>query len=75
MLTTHFRLALRLRMSGGVPLLALCAFMLWIGIAFFCTGVGSAWCLLGPLVHVHRSGVNSWHFTLIYPIGISWNVA
>jgi hypothetical protein len=35
MLTAHFRLALRLRMSGGVPLLALCAFMLSTGTAFF----------------------------------------
>jgi len=31
MLTTHFHLAPSLRMSGGMPLLPLHAFMLWTG--------------------------------------------
>jgi hypothetical protein len=31
MLTTHVRLVPRLRMSGALPLLFLCAFMVWTG--------------------------------------------
>jgi hypothetical protein len=43
-LTTHFHLALRLRMSGAIPLLPLSAFMAWTGTASYneavqCEGV------------------------------------
>lgn len=61
MLTTHCRLALRLRIGGDVPLLALYTVMLSTGIAFSYTGVCSAWCPLGPLNYVLRTEVIAYH--------------
>jgi len=67
MLTTQCRLALRLRMSGALPLLALYAVM-WQGQIFFSTGFCSAWCPVGPLNYVLRTEVIAY---LLYSAGVN----